>query len=641
MFVKSLAQLKNTYPPYILILSIGAFLLPFIYIDSLIHKSTLTKYIFIAFISTSSFTTWLISTLRPKTNLFYYNSLFSLLVFIFIFAALSILWSQFKGSYQFEIIHFACLLLLSFVSMQIKNIRSVQLLLFSAVIGGAITSFLAFLQTWGWNPFEYNSQGVSAASFINKNYLANYVDLLIPTSLFLLATLKSNHKKWIISISISFLFSYLIFSHNRASWLSLLVTFSLILYFSYKHSWLHKQLHTIDSKYIFFITFLSIILINSPSKTINEADRFASLYNSIERAEVTSSTTLRLGAYRSALEIIKDNPIFGTGLGSFQIAFKPYNQNIIKKGQENTTYIQLHNDPLQVFVELGVIGGGLVITFVVMLFYFGFQKINLNVSSNERTEHSILILGMLLAVTASMTHSFLDFPLHLPASSFLLFIFVSFLLHSKEKTRKLNLKVKVFFFILVISISVVSINFYTAFYSSSYYLNNAIKTLFSYDPIYKYRPITSLKNEKNCKAAKLNTDKALELYSNDFHLQAWAYVIYVECVKDQKEYLKLSQKILADNPYSRPALESSASISFNKKDYSSAKRFYQILNHLYPLDAGYTLLLGHIAVKQKDYTVAHNFYKKTLILQPQNAVAPDMINKLISKGYIKVEVPTK
>ena len=637
MFTKSLEQFKNTYPLYLLILSLGAFFLPFIYFDSLIHKSVLTKYIFIAFISTSSFITWLFSKHKSKTDQFYYNHLFSLLIFIFFFAALSVLWGQFKGAYQAEIIHFACLLLLAFLTMQIKNFSSIQLLLFSAVVGGALTVFIAFIQAWGWNPFGYHSAGFPAASFINKNYLANYIDLLFPTSLFLLITIQGDRKKWLISLSVSLFFSYLIFSHNRASWLSLLVTFSLILYFSYKHSWMQKQLQSIDAKYIVLITFLSIILINSPGKTINEESRFSSLYTSLESTEVTSSTTSRLNAYKGALELIKDNPLLGTGLGSFQIAFKPYNQNITKKGQAKSIFIQLHNDPLQFFVELGIIGGGIVITFVVMLFYFGYKRISYPVNSAEQARHTTLILGVLLAITASIIHSLLSFPLHLPASSFLLFIFIGLLLRSKEKTKQLSLKTEVLFFTLVISVSALSINFYGNFAKSSYYLNNAVKNLFSYDLIYDYRPLTPLKNEENCKAAKLKVDKALASYSNDFHLRGWAYVIYVQCVTDEKEYLKLSDKILADNPYYRPALESSASISFNEKNYSSAKRYYQILHYLYPLNAGYTLLLGHVAVKQKDYVLAYNFYKKTLKLQPQNKIAPDMINQLISKGYIKTE----
>lgn len=521
--------------------------------------------------------------------------------------------------------------------MQIKTLKSVQLLLFFAVSGGAFCVLIAFTQAWGWNPYNYNTPGFPAASFINKNHLANYIDLLIPTSLFLLATLDGDKKKWIISISISLLFSYLIFSHNRASWLSLLAILSLILWLSHKLPWLQKQFQSIDSKFIFLIIFLSLALINSPGSTVNEDNRFTHLYNSLGNTEISSTTKSRLNAYKGAIEMIKDNPILGTGLGSFQIAFKPYNQNLTKKGQTKSTFIQLHNDPLQVFVELGIIGGLLAITFVFIIFYKSYQSINSYTHTPTTVLHSTILLGFLLSIIASIVHSLLSFPLHLPASSFLLYLYIGLLTSINAKTKNLNLNLKLFLIIVIVTLSGFSFYFYNSFASASYHLNDTIKTLFSHHSKYQYRPLFKTNNERFCKAAKLKTDKALNTYSNDFHIHAWAYVIYKQCVKNQAEYLKLSQKVLGDNPYHRAALESAALIYFNNKNYPSAKHYYQVLHYIYPLNAGYSLLLGHIALKQKDYTLAHEFYKKTLILQPENTVASNVINKLIEKDYLKKE----
>ena len=625
----------STYPLYILLLSLGAFLLPLIYVEALIHKAVLPKFLFISFISISAFILWFIALQKEHITTFYYNRLFYLLIGIFIFSLSSIVWSDFSGTYQLESINFACLLLLAFTSMQISKTTHIQLILFSAVSGGALTALIAFLQVWGWNPFYYNITGFPAASFINKNHLANYIDLLIPVSLFLLVTSHGNKKKWILSISISLLFSYLIFSHTRASWISLLVTLSLILYLSYKYPWLQKQFQSVDSKYTLLIIFLSIALINSPGSTLNEENRFTQLYNSLGSTEDTSSTTSRMNAYKGAIEMIKDNPILGTGLGSFQIAFKPYNQNITQKGQANSIFIQLHNDPLQVFVELGIIGGLLAITFVLMILYKSYHSIDSYTRSPTTILHSTILLGILLSIIASITHSLLDFPLHLPASSFLLYLYIGSLMSINAKTKDISQNLKLFFYILIVTVSSFSFSFYSSFASASYHLNDAIKTLFSHHPKYQYQPLFKTNNENSCKAAKLKTDNALNTYSNDFHIHAWAYVIYVQCVKNQAEYLKLSHKVLGNNPYHKAALENVALIEFNNKNYSSAKHYYQILHYLYPLNSGYSLLLGHIAVKQKDYETAHKYYLKTLSLSPDNSVAPEMINKLDEKGYLK------
>lgn len=244
----SLSKLLSIYPSYILVLSLGTFLLPFVYSESLLHKAALTKFVFIFILSASAFIAWLLP--RTKEGKVYFSPLFLLLISIFIFSALSILWSQFKGLYQIEVIHFSALLLIAFLAMQIKSFRHIQIILFSAIAGGALSSLIAFTQAWGWNPLSYGILGFPAAAFINKNHLANYIDLLVPVSLFLLVTADKNILKWLSSICISLLFSYLIFSHNRASWISLLSILILILYFSYKISWLQEKFKNIDAKFV-------------------------------------------------------------------------------------------------------------------------------------------------------------------------------------------------------------------------------------------------------------------------------------------------------------------------------------------------------------------------------------------------------
>jgi len=628
-------KITSQYPVYILILSIGTFLLPFIYSDALVHKSELTKYIFIAFISISSFFFWFISTYRSNTNNIFYNPLFSLLLVIFAFAASSIFWNQFNGSYQIEIMHFSCLLLITFTSMQIRDIKHIQLILFLTIAGAAFVVVIAFFQAWGWNPLKYNSPGFPAASFINKNHLANYIDLLIPLALFILISTRSNKKKYLVSISISIFFSYIIFSHTRASWLSLIIVFTFILFCIHRYKWIQEKFKMLNYKHIIIMVLLSFFLINSSNNnSFNEEHRFKNLYSSLNDTEVISSTSMRINAYKNATQMFYDAPYFGTGLGSFQIAFKPYDK---RKNSETSSYAQLHNDPLQIFIELGLFGALLVISFIVIIVYQTYTLIN----SSSRTQNDTLILiGLSFALAVSILHSFLDFPLHLPASSFLIFLFIGFLLRTNVKKTKTTWKIKSLLFFTLIVISTLNLAFYSSFASSSYYLNKAIKILFIHHPKYQYKPIQPI-NNKLCKAAVLNTNKSLEYFSNDHNIHNWSYVIYKECVKNHDKFLALSNKVLQNNPYHRVALENTAFTMFNKNNFSSAKHYYKILHYVYPLNAGYSLLLGHIAVKQKNYTDANKYYLKTLALAPDNTVAPKMINKLIEKGYVETKATVK
>lgn len=626
----------SSYPLHVLIIGFGALLLPFIYSESLFHKTNLPKFSFIALISIFAFLTWLYSIYKNQKSTFYFNKIFALLLVIFVYAAFSILWSDFTGTYHLEISNFACLLLLTFTCMQIKNTHHVQLILFSAVAGGAFSVFYAFFQAWGWNPLNYGMPGgVPAASFINKNHFANYLDLLIPTSFALFIIAKNSLHKWLNSFFISLLFSFILFSHTRASWISLLIVLALILYFAHKYSWLQDKFKETKPSLIIFIILLSLILINSPSTQISDTTRYEKAFSSLAETEIESSTSIRLNAYNNAIKMSKENPVMGTGLGSFHIAFRPYSYNIEDEKHVRPTMFYLHNDPLQIIVELGLIGGSLCFLFVALLLYKTYQQ--LNTTSLSLTNERIIQIGLLLAIIASISHSFLSFPLHLPAPAFLLFINIGLLSNINSKEIKMNFKIIIFFIFLCATIALFSSLLFLAMIRSSYYLNSSVLSIASYHPIHQYRLYSYPINNDNCLNAKKYTDKAINTYSNDHHTHTQASSIYVICVKNTVAHSKLTNTILNDNPYNRIALESAALIAFNKKDFSLSKKYYSILSYLYPINSGYSLLLGHIEAKQKNYANAHKYYLQTLKLAPNNSAAQDMIEKLLEKGYINNE----
>lgn len=525
---KLLRQISN-YPSYILVISFGVFLLPFVYVDALTHKTGLPKFAFISLISLLAFITWLISLYKKSISNLYFNNLFFLLIAIFVLSLSSVFWSEFLGKYQLEIINFASLLMLSFTCMQINQLSHTKLILFSAVIGGAITTCIAFIQAWGWNPLGYIMVNIPAASFINKNHFSNYIDLLIPVSFSLLIISKTPLNKWLSAFCVSLLVSYLLYSHTRASWISLLLILSLILYFSYKLPWLQKEFKKTKSVYIIFIFLFSFLLLNSPAPTKNEAKRFTKLYSSMMNTKIESSASIRLNANYNILKMIKEKPILGTGLGSFNVAFRPYSYNLEEKRYVEPTLLQLHNDPLQIVVELGLIGFILCLIFTLSILYKSYQNFSshyLN-SSNER----ILQMGILLAIIASASHSLLSFPLHMPGPSFLLFIFIGLLLNTNQNEIKISRKLIIFFVFVGLTITFFSSKFYLAFTTSSFYLNTAVETISTHHPQHQYKKIITLDNEENCLKAQKYTEKAMEIYSNDFSMHTQASSIYVNCEK--------------------------------------------------------------------------------------------------------------
>ncbi|MGY4434473.1 O-antigen ligase [Bradyrhizobium sp. F1.13.1] len=116
----------------------------------------------------------------------------------------------------------------------------------------------------------------------------------------------------------------------------------------------------------------------------------------------------RIEAWKSTLKIIRDNPWFGTGMGTFQWAFPPYRSpNISIRG----IWDAAHSTPLELASEVGIpmaliIAAAWAIMLVVLARgVFG------------RRRDAIIPLAAAATATLSLLHSCLDFTLQVPGYS--------------------------------------------------------------------------------------------------------------------------------------------------------------------------------------------------------------------------------
>jgi O-antigen ligase len=118
-------------------------------------------------------------------------------------------------------------------------------------------------------------------------------------------------------------------------------------------------------------------------------------------------TTGRAHFWRGTLQIIKDHPLLGTGLGSFGSVYTRYDTS-------NGAYRleQAHNDYLQIFSDAGVVGGLLGLAFVVLLFRMALRRMQ----SPDRFRRGV-VLGALAGCVGALVHSFFDFTLHTTANA--------------------------------------------------------------------------------------------------------------------------------------------------------------------------------------------------------------------------------
>jgi O-antigen ligase len=222
------------------------------------------------------------------------------------------------------------------------------------------------------------------SSFHSPNAFAAYLNIFTP---FLIATIFFAKSKGKIFFSLGILFIYLfgiLSSVSRGAFLSLAIIFLLVLFTAMK-----KKLITVLILLPFLILFLSLEI------TQIMIDRFELMTSGNDL-----SSLLRLAFWHTAWEIIKSNPILGTGFYNFQATYPLYVSPKLPDMIREMSPYHAHNIFLQMGSGVGLIGlllfiGHLWSVLLVLIYFF-------KTASTEN--HKILFLGSIGAWANVIVH---------------------------------------------------------------------------------------------------------------------------------------------------------------------------------------------------------------------------------------------
>jgi O-antigen ligase len=140
---------------------------------------------------------------------------------------------------------------------------------------------------------------------------------------------------------------------------------------------------------------------------------------------------VRLGFLKSAWPMIRDYPLFGTGLGTFEEAYPAYKLSAL--GQ-NRGLTHLHNDWAETLTDTGVLGLICVIwAYLALLIWLVKRWMR-----QSSTLAMAVGLGAIGALTCAGVHSLVDFGLRMPANGLTLAAIVGLAIagmHTKERER--------------------------------------------------------------------------------------------------------------------------------------------------------------------------------------------------------------
>jgi O-antigen ligase len=249
-------------------------------------------------------------------------------------------------------------------------------------------------------------------TFINRNYLAGYLLMVIPLSvgyLFSRETISTNRfmgwrhwlssldgKTLLIGFSVIVMILGLLFSASRMGILSLLLSFSLIS-FLFRNPERGKR----SSKTVVLIFGLALLWAAWIGLDA-VISRFFSVSEGFEE---------RWKFWVNTFQIFKDFPILGSGLGTFIQVFPMYRSFHI-------TGLVTHaeNDFLQLASEVGLLGIGLLLVTFLFLFFKGVSGIR---SMSYKEPKRYIGIGGLVGILALMFHSIVERNIQVPSNAFL------------------------------------------------------------------------------------------------------------------------------------------------------------------------------------------------------------------------------
>lgn len=157
------------------------------------------------------------------------------------------------------------------------------------------------------------------------------------------------------------------------------------------------------------LAFVMVVAVVFGALYFGGEDALSRLVGTVNAAD---PTTGRTHFWKGTVEIIKDHPFLGTGLGAFSAIYPRYDT-----GNGMYRLEQAHNDYLQILSDAGVVGGVLGLLFVAWLFRSALARMQ----SHDRFRRGVA-LGALAGCAGVLVHSFFDFTLHALANALMFLV---------------------------------------------------------------------------------------------------------------------------------------------------------------------------------------------------------------------------
>lgn len=500
----------------------------------------------------------------------------------------------------------------------------------------SLVSIYTIIQYYGLDPYLSDLHSLTS-TIGQKNMISNYLAMIFPVvfSYFLLEQSKKNRILYFFLLSI--LYTTLMICQSRGIWISISLTVISAIYIIIQFKFYEIFKRNKKRLCLLLITFLVITIIYSTDNPLNKSaitvpQRALSTFD-----EQDPSINTRFLIWKTTLEMIKDRPIFGSGIGAFKMNYLNYQAEFLKNNPYYIKYSgkagEAHNEYLQVWAEIGIIGLGIFIGIILM-----FYSLIINyLKKNDNDKEKIIVFGLVLGVTCFLIHCLFTFPLHVPALGITFFAIMGLTVVYMRKTnlyeidsdnclkevKLINKKIKIALSILIFIFMIFAVNLLVIkpYIAELYYFKGM-----------RYNV------DKNYNKSLPNLQYAVQLDPyNGRILHALGTTYYnLNIFSKAEEILQEAKKYMIDvNTFYILGLNYSKLNMFEK-----AEKEYKHAIYLDPKFTESYINLAYLYAKQEEYDKAIVEWNKILEIEPN---FPEKYNVLyfIGLAYNKKEMPDK
>ena len=287
---------------------------------------------------------------------------------------------------------------------------------------GAVVAAFALIQHFAWNGRLYWLRSTNYSvfgPFVNHNHFAGYMAMVMPVPLGLILTVVRGPARLLYGFAAALMGTAGIVSGSRSGVISLAAAMALMTFLRRRSRRPDRRNDPLESGRFrlsrigpIAVVALTIIAGVGWIGAARIVDRFGDAVDALVRSGTPDLG--RATIWHDTLEMIRDYPILGTGLGTFHTVYPAYGATVSLDGLDYA-----HNDYLQVVADCGAFGGVLALWFIIVI-----------VSAVRRGIHSRdpLFAGLSLAagggIGAIAVQSVSDTNLQVPSNA-LLFLIMS------------------------------------------------------------------------------------------------------------------------------------------------------------------------------------------------------------------------